>query len=50
MKCRVHFSGFAYVEADNMEEAEDMFLSDNTTYSDTGIDMIEEVDEFEIEL
>lgn len=51
MKYKVNFSGFAYVEADSEEEAEEKVLyEDDAIYSETQADNIEEVDEFEVML
>lgn len=51
MKYKVNFSGFAYVEADSEEEAREKVLyEDDAIYSETQVDNIEEVDEFEVSL
>lgn len=51
MKYKVNFSGFAYVEADSEEEAREKILyEDDAIYSETQVDNIEEVDEFEVNL
>lgn len=51
MKYKVNFSGFAYVEADSKEEAREKVLyEDDAIYSETQVDNIEEVDEFEVNL
>lgn len=51
MKYKVNFSGFAYVEADSEEEAREKVLyEDDAIYSETQVDNIEEVDEFEVNL
>lgn len=50
MKYKVNFSGFAYVEANNKEEAEDKFACEDTKYDEYGIDYIEEVDDFVVEI
>lgn len=51
MKYKVNFSGFAYVEADSEEEAREKVLyKDDAIYSETQVDNIEEVDEFEVNL
>lgn len=51
MKYKVNFSGFAYVEADSEEEAREKVLyEDEAIYSETQVDNIEEVDEFEVNL
>lgn len=48
-KYKVCFSGFAYVEADSEEEAEDTFYSDNCEFEEYEVDFVEEVDEFGVE-
>lgn len=49
MKYKVNFSGFAYVKADSEEEAREKVLyEDDAIYSETQVDNIEEVDEFEV--
>jgi uncharacterized lipoprotein YehR (DUF1307 family) len=45
---KVSFSGFAYVEADDKEEAKDMFQDDEEMYKETDIDNVEEVDECQV--
>ena len=50
MKYKVNFSGFAYVEADNPQEAEELFLNDEDYYKETVTGIIEEVDDFFIRL
>ena len=51
MKYKVNFSGFAYVEANSEEEAKEKVLhEDDVIYSETQVDYIEEVDEFEVKL
>lgn len=50
MKYKVNFSGFAYIEADNEEEAEECFDNEIESYREWGIDSIEEVDDFVIKL
>ena len=50
MKYKVNFSGFAYVEADNPQEAEELFLNDEAVYMETKIVSTEEVDDFSIRL
>lgn len=47
-KYKVRFSGFAYVEADDKEEAQDVFQDEEEMYKETDIDSVEEVDEFTI--
>ena len=48
-KYKVYFSGFAYIEADSMEEAEDNYDFE-AVYEEQQVDMIEEVDEFLVSL
>lgn len=51
MKYKVFYTGFAYVEADSEEEAREKVLyEDEAIYSETQVDNIEEVDEFEVNL
>lgn len=50
MRYKVKFSGFAYVEADNKDEAEECFDDDDFSYKETSVDSIEEVDDFVVEL
>lgn len=46
-KFRVCFSGFTYVEADSVEEAEEIFWNDPSgNYQECAVDEIEEVNEF----
>lgn len=49
-KYKVAFSGFAYVEADDEEEAKELFQNDEADYMETEIDSAEEVDEFFVRL
>lgn len=46
-KYKVHYSGFAYVDADSIEKAEDNFFDGLIAYAEHGVDGVEEVDEFE---
>ena len=48
-KYKVYFSGFAYIEADSIEEAEDNY-DFYAAYEERMVDMIEEVDEFPVDL
>ena len=49
MKYKVSYRGFAYVEADSPEEAEEKAMyEDDTVYSEQSVESIEEVDEFTI--
>lgn len=47
MKYKVNFSGFAYIEADNEDEAAENYDYDEV-YREEKIENIEEVDEFNI--
>lgn len=47
-KFKVSFSGFAYVEADDEEEAEEKVEEGAEVYMEYTMDSIEEVDEFTI--
>ena len=49
MRYKVNFSGFAYVEADSVEEAIENFNVDEA-YREEEIEYIEEVDEFAISM
>ena len=49
MKYKVNFSGFAYVEADNEDEAAENY-DDFEVYRKEKIECIEEVDEFHISM
>ena len=44
-KYKVYYSGFAYVEADNEEEATEIY-KDDFIYVENYVDVVEEVDEF----
>lgn len=48
-KYKVYYSGFFYVEADSMEEAEELYDT-NYIYEEEHIDGVEEVDEFDVDL
>lgn len=50
MKYRVSFSGFAYVDADSAEQAEDMFWNDYITYEEKEVTEVEQVDEWIVEV
>lgn len=50
MKYKVNFNGFAYVEAESEQEAEELFLNDETVYMETGLVSTEEVDDFSVRL
>ena len=47
-KYKVAFSGFAYVEADDEEEAEDKMEMREEVYCEYSFDSVEEVEEFAI--
>lgn len=50
MKYKVSYSGFVYVEADTVEEAEEKALDEiEEVYSEKQIDSAIEVDEFVVE-
>jgi hypothetical protein len=48
-KYKVMFSGYAYVEAFDEADAENVFDEGLEVYKETSIDMVEEVDEFLVE-
>lgn len=51
MKYKVSFSGFAYVEADSPEEAEEKAMyEDDAVYEEKKCESVEEVDEFTVSL
>lgn len=50
MKYKVHFEGFAYVEADNPDEAKELFQNDEVVYMETEVCDVDAVDEFFVEL
>lgn len=50
MKYRVDFSGVAYVEANDVRDAKDMFCCDNTEYEEYEITDVELVDDFVVEI
>lgn len=49
-KYKVHYSGFAYVDADNVKEAEENFFDELIVYAEHGVDSVEEVDESEVDV
>ncbi len=49
-KYKVGFSGFAYVEADDENEAMDIYQSGETIYEENEIGEVIEVDEFTVEM
>lgn len=46
MKYKIVFHGFAYVEADDIEEAEEKFDDEDYAFCEYGVTEILEVDEF----
>ena len=51
MKYKVSFSGFAYIEADSPEEAEEKAMyEDDAIYEEKKCESIVEVDEFAVSL
>ena len=46
MKYKINFDGFAYVEANSAEEADDKFVMDDCVYSELCVESIEEIDDF----
>jgi hypothetical protein len=50
MKYKVCFSGFAYVEAEDVTEAVEAFDDDDFTYKETKVTSVAEVDEFIVEV
>lgn len=49
-KYKIYYSGFAYVEADSEDEAEDKYSWDDTILDEKSIDSIVKVDEFVMEI
>lgn len=49
-KYKVYFSGFAYVEADSAEDAEEVYHYGDTDYEEQQVDAVEEVDEFVVKI
>ena len=49
-KWRINYEGFAFIEADTMEEAREMFENGETVYEETEQDEPIEIGEFEIEI
>ena len=45
-KFKVAFKGFAYIEADDVEEATEKFDDEDYSFCEYGIETVEEVDEF----
>ena len=51
MKYKVSFSGFAYIEADSLEEAEEKVMyEDDAIYEEKKCESVEKVDEFAVSL
>lgn len=46
MRYRVDYSGYAYVEAESEEEAEEVFWEDGEIYDEKEVTAVEEVEEF----
>lgn len=49
-KWRIDYKGFAFIEADTLEEAKEMFENGESSYEEQEDDEPVEVDDFEIEL
>lgn len=49
-KYKVKYEGFAYVEADSHEEAEELFEDDDYTYKERHVTSVEKVEEFLVEI
>lgn len=49
-KYKICYSGFAYVEADSEEEAEEKYSWGDTMFDVESIDFVKEVDEFVVEV
>lgn len=49
-KYKVEYSGFAYIEADNKQDAEENFDLDNAIFAEWGVDAVQEVDDFTVEV
>lgn len=49
-KFKVSYTGFAYIEAETPEEAEECFDNEEFSYKETSVDSIVEVDDFFVEL
>lgn len=48
-KYKITFSGFAYVEAEDEDEAREAFDDDDFAFMETRVDSVEDVDDFVIE-
>ena len=49
-KWKVEFSGFAYVEADNKEEAAEMYKDEDFVYQESAVTSVEQVGEFTVQM
>ena len=49
MKYKVYFQGFSYVEADSEDEAVE-FYQDDLIYSEQEVTLVEEIDDFVVEV
>ena len=49
-KYKVSFSGFAYVNAESQESALEAYFDGLSVYEESGVDAVEEVDEFEVRI
>ena len=47
---RFDYTGFAYVEADNLDEAHEKYLNDDTLYDESSLDNCYKVNECMIDL
>lgn len=47
-KYKVSFQGFAYIEAENGDEAEELFNNEEFAYMECAITQVLEVDEFAV--
>lgn len=45
-KYKVSYSGFVYVEAENMQGAKEKFEYDDSVYQEQAVDNVEEIDDF----
>lgn len=49
-KYKVEYSGFAYVCADDPQDAEENFDCDSALFDEYGVDSVQEVDDFVVEV
>lgn len=49
-KYRVEYSGFAYIEAENKQDAEENFDRDSAIFDEYSVDSVHEVDDFTVEV